>query len=111
MVDFLRINPLNLKRMRWFIILACVAACLFAVPRLHAAEGSLQTQYLNIYLKINDAEHLEKSGDFRGALADFKDCSQKDDYCRFPGFSFCGPRPNTTSLTSLYKDPHFNLMT
>lgn len=38
------------------------------------ADTSLQEQYLRIYLKINDAEHLEKQGDYRGALDDFKDC-------------------------------------
>ena len=37
------------------------------------AEQTLQQRYLDIYLKINDAEHLEKQGDFRGALDDFKD--------------------------------------
>ncbi|MCE0523271.1 MAG: tetratricopeptide repeat protein [Methylacidiphilales bacterium] len=38
------------------------------------AHATLQGDYLNIYLKINDAEHLEKQGDYRGALEDFKDC-------------------------------------
>jgi tetratricopeptide (TPR) repeat protein len=38
------------------------------------AQQTLQQRYLDIYLKINDAEHLEKQGDFRGALNDFQDC-------------------------------------
>jgi Tfp pilus assembly protein PilF len=41
------------------------------------AEQTLQQKYLDIYLKINDAEHLEKQGDYRGALDDFKDCYDK----------------------------------
>src|ERR1700761_4073830 len=41
------------------------------------AEQTLQQRYLDIYLKINDAEHLEKQGDFRGALDDFQDCYDK----------------------------------
>ena len=40
-------------------------------------DETLQQKYLNIYLKINDAEHLEKQGDFAGALDDFKDCYTK----------------------------------
>jgi Flp pilus assembly protein TadD len=59
--------------MRWrvFLILAC--AGLMAVP-LARADETLQQKYLNIYLKINEAEQMERHGDFRGALADFKDC-------------------------------------
>jgi tetratricopeptide (TPR) repeat protein len=41
------------------------------------AEQTLQQRYLDIYLRINDAEHLEKQGDFKGALDDFKDCYTK----------------------------------
>ena len=49
-----------------------------AVPfSLVHAEQTLQQKYLDIYLRINDAEHLEKQGDFRGALDDFKDCYDK----------------------------------
>ncbi len=40
-------------------------------------EQTLQQRYLDVYLKINDAEHLEKQGDYRGALDDFKDCYSK----------------------------------
>ena len=41
------------------------------------AEQTRQQQYLDIYLKINDAEHLERQGDFVGALNDFQDCYNK----------------------------------
>jgi Flp pilus assembly protein TadD len=44
-----------------------------AVP-LARADETLQQKYLNIYLKINEAEQMERHGDFRGALADFKEC-------------------------------------
>jgi Flp pilus assembly protein TadD len=59
--------------MRWrvFLTLACVG--LLAVP-LARADETLQQKYLNIYLKINEAEQMERHGDYRGALADFKDC-------------------------------------
>jgi tetratricopeptide (TPR) repeat protein len=60
--------------MRWRAILVFVLAGVLGVL---PASATLQQDYLNIYLKINDAEHLEKQGDFRGALEDFKDCYQK----------------------------------
>ena len=43
-------------------------------PLVRAEDNSLQNQYLRIYLEINSAENLERQNDFRGALADFKDC-------------------------------------
>jgi Flp pilus assembly protein TadD len=53
-------------------------AGILAVPfSLAHADQTLQQRYLDIYLKINDAEHLESQGDFRGALDDFKDCYDK----------------------------------
>ncbi len=36
--------------------------------------ATLQQDYLDIYLKLNDSERLERSGDFRGALEGFEDC-------------------------------------
>ncbi|MGH9593151.1 MAG: hypothetical protein ACRD5L_08670, partial [Bryobacteraceae bacterium] len=39
-----------------------------------AEDNTLQYQYLRIYLKINDADQLEKQGNYQAALADFKDC-------------------------------------
>ena len=49
----------------------------FLTSSLAQAEPTLQQQYLNIYLKINEAEQMERRGDFRGALDDFKDCYEK----------------------------------
>ena len=59
--------------MRWRVFLILVCAGLLAAPLAHV-EVTLQQQYLNIYLKINEAESMERQKDYRGALADFKDC-------------------------------------
>jgi len=58
-------------------LIALLAWVLIGPFSLARAEQTLQQKYLDIYLKINDAEHLEKQGDYRGALADFKDCYAK----------------------------------
>jgi Tfp pilus assembly protein PilF len=42
-----------------------------------AARATLQSYYLEIYLKLNDSERLERNGDFRGALEGFEDCYAK----------------------------------
>ncbi len=64
--------------MRWRVYLLIVFVGLFAIPAsLARADIPLQEQYLRIYLKINDAQNLEKSGDFRGALATYQDCYTK----------------------------------
>ena len=55
--------------MRWRVFLILVCAGLLAAP-LARAEVTLQQQYLNIYLKINEAESMERQKDYRGALAD-----------------------------------------
>ncbi len=62
--------------MRWRVPLIFASGWLLtasfsAAP---AQENTHQSEYLKIYLKINDADQLERNGDFRGALADFKDC-------------------------------------
>jgi len=59
--------------MRWrvFLTMACVG---LLAPPLARADETLQQKYLNVYLKINEAEQMERHGDYRGALADFKDC-------------------------------------
>jgi Flp pilus assembly protein TadD len=65
--------------MRWrayFVILAGLVLVPFSLAPAEQT-GTLQQRYLEIYLKINDAEHLEKQGDHRGALDDFKDCYAK----------------------------------
>lgn len=59
--------------MRWRILLAIGLAGFFAAP-FARAEKTRQQQYLDIYLKINEAEQMERHGDYRGALADFKEC-------------------------------------
>jgi Flp pilus assembly protein TadD len=41
------------------------------------ARATLQSDYLEIYLKLNDSERLERNGDFRGALEGFEDCYAK----------------------------------
>jgi Flp pilus assembly protein TadD len=58
--------------MRWRIALSCVAAVLLALGPVRGA--TLQQDYLDIYLKLNDSERLERSGDIRGALEGFEDC-------------------------------------
>src|SRR5476651_2702221 len=60
--------------MRWRVTLAVILAWILTVP-LSLAHATLQQDYLNIFLKINDAQNLElKQGDYRGALEDYKDC-------------------------------------
>ncbi len=53
-------------------ILAGIWAGSFVLSRAEVPPTN-QQEYLNIYLKIADADHLEKQGDFRGALEDYKD--------------------------------------
>ena len=59
--------------MRWRVLSILACAGFVAIPQARA-EVPLQQQYLNIYLKINEAESMERQKDYRGALADFKDC-------------------------------------
>jgi tetratricopeptide (TPR) repeat protein len=54
---------------RRFILLLAALACLL-VP----ARASLQSDYLDIYIKMNDAAKMEATNDSRGALAGFEDC-------------------------------------
>ena len=64
--------------MRWRVYLIGLSAWILAIALpLARAEVPFQQQYLDIYLKINDAQHLEKQGDYRGALNDFTDCYVK----------------------------------
>jgi hypothetical protein len=62
--------------MRWRVPLSLIIASSLGVAPVRSEEP-LQTRYLNIYLKINEAEQFEKKGDYRGALEDFKDCYMK----------------------------------
>jgi Flp pilus assembly protein TadD len=63
--------------MRWRVSVF-FAVGLFAAATVTCARAQdstpHQAEYLKIYLKINDADQLERNGDYRGALADFKDC-------------------------------------
>ena len=63
-----------MRRAAYLVIMAGASARPLTPVR---AEQTLQQRYLDIYLKINDAEHLERQGDFRGALEDFQDCYTK----------------------------------
>jgi len=64
--------------MHWRVSLTIVLAWILTVPlSLVHAEQTLQQRYLDIFLKINDAEHLVQQGDYRGALDDFQDCYNK----------------------------------
>ena len=63
-----------MRRVTYLIVLAGLLT--LPVSLAHAVP-TLQQRYLDIYLKINDAEHLEKNGDYRGALDDFQDCFNK----------------------------------
>jgi hypothetical protein len=50
-------------------------AWILTVPlALAYADPPLQQQYLDVYLKINEAQHFEQQGDNRSALKDFEDC-------------------------------------
>ena len=61
--------------MRSRVVLSWALVLTFAVVPL--ARATLQTDYLEIYLKLNDSERLERNGDFRGALEGFEDCYAK----------------------------------
>jgi tetratricopeptide (TPR) repeat protein len=67
--------------MRWRVILIWAVGWFAAATpcSLRADDSSPhnQAEYLKIYLKINDADQLERKGDYRGALADFKDCYER----------------------------------
>jgi Flp pilus assembly protein TadD len=63
--------------MRWRVsVLIAVGFLAAATASPGRAQDSTphQAEYLKIYLKINDADQMERKGDYRGALADFKDC-------------------------------------
>jgi len=64
--------------MRWRVYLFCALAGLFLVPPSVAhAEKTLQERYLEIYVKIHDADQYEQQGDYRSALQTFQDCYAK----------------------------------
>ncbi len=52
-----------------------IAVFFLWMPALLSADPvPLQQQYLDVYLKINDAEHLERRGDYSNAAKVFQDC-------------------------------------
>ena len=61
--------------MRRRVLLSFVLSLGLALSSARAA--TLQSEYLDIYLKLNDSERLEHTGDFRGALEGFEDCYAK----------------------------------
>ena len=62
--------------MRFRIIAAGIL--LFMATQIQAAPDlNSGSRYLEVYLKINDAEHLEAKGDLAGALKDFQECHGK----------------------------------
>src|SRR5580658_8564498 len=60
--------------MRLRVYWICALACFLATALPCAYADPLTDQYLHIFLKMNDAEQLQKNGDYRGALNDFTDC-------------------------------------
>jgi tetratricopeptide (TPR) repeat protein len=64
-----------MRRAAYLVVWAGALSCPLSVVQ--ASSPTLQQQYLDIYLKINDAEHLERQGDYRSALDDFQDCYNK----------------------------------
>jgi Flp pilus assembly protein TadD len=62
--------------MRWRVTLICALGLSLALSSL-PARATLQQDYLEIYLKLNDSERLERNGDFKGALEGFQECYEK----------------------------------
>jgi len=59
------------------LILTAVALFFFSKPLFAAPDLDLEHRYLEVYLEINDAEHIEKKADLPAALKDFKECYEK----------------------------------
>jgi Flp pilus assembly protein TadD len=69
------LGKLKSRNVRWRVPLSCVLILGLALSP--ACAATLQSEYLDIYLKLNDSERLEHTGDFRGALEGFEDCYTK----------------------------------
>lgn len=65
--------------MRWRVYLSAVWVLIFAnlAQPAHAQQTSNQTVFLKIYIELNDADHLQQQGDFRGALEAYQDCLKR----------------------------------
>jgi tetratricopeptide (TPR) repeat protein len=69
------------------------------------AEVPLQSEYLDIYLKMNDAAKLEINGDDRGALAEFEDC-----YTRLYRIHVNNPHWENVLVTNRLGDLHAHIV-
>jgi hypothetical protein len=58
-------------------ILTAAILILFSRSAFATADLDSGRKYLEVYLKINEAEHFEKSSDIAGALKDFQECYDK----------------------------------
>ncbi|MCE0496610.1 MAG: hypothetical protein LV481_01500 [Methylacidiphilales bacterium] len=66
------------KPMCWRVSLTVILAWILTLPLSFAnLELTLQQRYLEIFLKLNDGEQLERQRDYRGALKEFEDCYAK----------------------------------
>jgi Flp pilus assembly protein TadD len=84
--------------MRWRVPLFCALILGLAFAPVRAAD-TLQTEYLNIYIKLNTSEQMEHSGDFRGALEGFEDC-----YARLHRIHVTNPGWEPVLVTSRMED-------
>ena len=84
----------------WFLALAALSAGVA-----HAA-APLQSEYLDIYLKMNDAEKLEIAGDDRDALAGFEEC-----YTRLAKIHKANPNWESALVTSRLNDCRASITT
>ena len=82
--------------MRWRILLTCALALGLSLAPAHA---TLQGDYLDIYLKLNDSERMERNGDYRGALDGFEDC-----YARLRHIHLNNPGWEPVLVTSRMED-------
>jgi tetratricopeptide (TPR) repeat protein len=78
-------------------LVLCLTAA--ALSSLLPARADLQSDYLDIYLKMNEADKLEINGDGRGALTEFEDC-----YTRLHKMNTDNPNWENVLVTNRLKD-------
>jgi Flp pilus assembly protein TadD len=85
----------------------CFVLCgaILALASLLPARADLQSDYLDIYLKMNDAAKLEINGDARGALAEFEEC-----YTRLHKMHVENPNWENALVTSRLGDCHSRIL-
>jgi tetratricopeptide (TPR) repeat protein len=76
-----------------------------ALASLGPVRADLQSDYLDIYLKMNDAAKLEINGDNRGALAEFEEC-----YTRLHKIHVENPNWENALVTSRLGDCHARIL-